>query len=97
MAQILEKQPQYDWHQEPSQQQQQQLNDITAAAAEFASRKYENVPAGQQPPAFGARVDDVRFEPARPRRTSSAKRKTQGYWQEFLLWLRTKLLRISSR
>lgn len=63
----------------------------------FAARKYESVPATQAPPAFGTGVDDVRFEPARPRRTNTAKRKTQGYWQGFVLWFRTKLLRISGR
>ncbi|KAK0624648.1 hypothetical protein B0T17DRAFT_616840 [Bombardia bombarda] len=62
----------------------------------FASRKYESVP-GQALPAFGLGVDDVRFEPARPRRGSTAKRKTQTYWQGFVLWLRTKLLRIGGR
>ncbi|KAK3693505.1 hypothetical protein B0T22DRAFT_371720 [Podospora appendiculata] len=60
---------------------------------EFVSRKYESVP-GQAPPAFGTNVDDVRFEPARPRRTSTAKRRTQTYWAGFVLWLRTKLLRL---
>ncbi|KAM7207107.1 hypothetical protein V8F33_000206 [Rhypophila sp. PSN 637] len=63
----------------------------------FAARKYESVPATQAPPAFVPGVDDVRFEPARPRRTNTAKRKTQGYWQGFILWFRTKLLRISGR
>lgn len=64
----------------------------------FAARKYETVPATQAPPAFvGPGVDDVRFEPARPRRSNTAKRKTQGYWQGFILWFRTKLLRISGR
>ncbi|KAK3335328.1 hypothetical protein B0T19DRAFT_351283 [Cercophora scortea] len=62
---------------------------------EFVSRKYESVP-GQAPPAFGTNVDDVRFEPARPRRTSTAKRRTQTYWAGFVLWLRTKLLRLGS-
>ncbi|KAK3393813.1 hypothetical protein B0H63DRAFT_28959 [Podospora didyma] len=60
----------------------------------FASRKYESVPPDQSPPAFGSGVDDVRFEQARPRRGSTAKKKTQSYWQGFVLWLRTKLLRI---
>lgn len=75
----------------------------TAAADEceqeqmgFASRQYESVP-GEAPPAFGAAVEDVRFEQTRPRRGSGAKRKTQSYWQGFILWLRTKLLRLSGR
>jgi len=66
----------------------------------FASRQYESVPAGQTaPPSFGPApppgVGDVRFEQARPRRSSGAKRRTQSYWQGFILWLRTKFLRIA--
>ncbi len=64
---------------------------------DFAARRYDNVQLNT-PPAFGVSVDDVRFEQTRPRRRSSgAKRRTQGYWQGFLLWLRTKLLRMGSR
>ncbi|KAG7293421.1 hypothetical protein NEMBOFW57_003471 [Staphylotrichum longicolle] len=63
----------------------------------FAARRYESV-ALQTPPAFGVTVDDVRFEQTRQRRRgSSTKRKTQGYWQAFLLWLRTKLLHLGGR
>jgi hypothetical protein len=65
----------------------------------FASRQYESVPPGQTvPPSFGPApppgVGDVRFEQARPRRGSNAKRRTQSYWQGFILWLRTKFLRM---
>ncbi|KAK4136832.1 hypothetical protein BT67DRAFT_375033 [Trichocladium antarcticum] len=62
----------------------------------FASREYESV-ALDAPPVFGAgagAVEDVRFEHMHPRRSAGAKRKTQGYWQGFILWLRTKLLRL---
>ncbi|KAL2167441.1 hypothetical protein VTG60DRAFT_1239 [Thermothelomyces hinnuleus] len=76
----------------------------TSSAAEsekqmgFAARRYESTSlVPQTPPSFGVTVDDVHFEPAPPRRGSGAKRKTQGYWQGFLLWLRTKLLRMSTR
>ncbi|KAK3955744.1 hypothetical protein QBC32DRAFT_23272 [Pseudoneurospora amorphoporcata] len=64
----------------------------------FASRKYESTPADQAaPPAFVANpVDHVKFEQTR-RRSSGPKRKTQNYWQEFILWLRTKILRLSGR
>jgi hypothetical protein len=62
----------------------------------FAARRYESVSL-EPPPVFDVTVDDVRFEQTRPRRGSGAKRKTQGYWQGFLLWLRTKLLRLSAR
>ncbi|AEO69985.1 24d7cf6d-100d-4944-8f16-842025984f67 [Thermothielavioides terrestris] len=60
----------------------------------FASRRYDSVPV-EAPPSFGVTVHDVQFEQTRPRRGSSAKRKTQSYWHGFLLWLRTKLLRLS--
>jgi hypothetical protein len=65
----------------------------------FASRQYESVPPGAtSPPSFGPApppgVGDVRFEQARPRRGSNAKRRTQSYWQGFILWLRTKFLRM---
>lgn len=64
----------------------------------FASRKYESVPADQAaPPAFVANpVDHIKFEQTR-RRSSGPKRRTQNYWQEFILWLRTKILRLSGR
>lgn len=66
--------------------------------ADFAARPYESSSmAWASPPEFGATADDVHFEQAPPRRGSSAKRKTQSYWQGFLLWLRTKLLRLSTR
>jgi hypothetical protein len=61
----------------------------------FAARRYESVSL-ETPPAFGVTVDDVRFEQT-ARRGSGAKRKTQGYWQGFVLWLRTKLLRMGGR
>ncbi|KAK0657717.1 hypothetical protein B0T16DRAFT_386206 [Cercophora newfieldiana] len=65
----------------------------------FASRQYESVPPGQaSPPSFGPApppgASGVRFEQARPRRSSNAKRRTQSYWQGFILWLRTKFLRM---
>lgn len=79
-----------------------ELNEKQASGAGFASRKYESVPDGQlSPPVFGPTpppgVGDVRFEQARPRRSSNAKRKTQGMWQNFMLWLRTKILRMSGK
>lgn len=64
----------------------------------FASRKYESTPVDQAaPPAFVTNpVDHVKFEQTR-RRSSGPKRRTQNYWQEFILWLRTKILRLSGR
>ncbi|KAH6633998.1 hypothetical protein B0J18DRAFT_4878 [Chaetomium sp. MPI-SDFR-AT-0129] len=62
----------------------------------FAAHRYDSVTmVPQTPPNFG--VDEVCFDQAPPRRGSGAKRKTQGYWHGFLLWLRTKLLRMSTR
>ncbi|KAK1752565.1 hypothetical protein QBC47DRAFT_424754 [Echria macrotheca] len=79
-------------------------NEITTEKQpmDFASRQYESVPDGETPPpAFGQTpltgASGVRFEQARPRRGSAAKRKTQSYWQGFILWLRTKILRISGK
>ncbi|KAK3985359.1 hypothetical protein QBC44DRAFT_157176 [Cladorrhinum sp. PSN332] len=63
----------------------------------FMSRKYDTVPLESAPVFVGPGVDEVRFESSRPRRSSKTKRRTQGYWQEFLLWLRTKLLRLGGR
>ncbi|KAK4155578.1 hypothetical protein C8A00DRAFT_31623 [Chaetomidium leptoderma] len=62
----------------------------------FEARRYESVSL-QTPPSFGVTVDDVRFGQSQPRRGSGTKRRTQGYWQGFLLWLRTKLLRMGAR
>ncbi|KAK4204018.1 hypothetical protein QBC40DRAFT_8610 [Triangularia verruculosa] len=62
----------------------------------FMSRKYDSVPL-ETPPAFGPNVDAVRFEQTRPRRGSGPKRRTQSYWAGFVLWLRTKLLRLGGR
>ncbi|KAK2030189.1 hypothetical protein LX32DRAFT_333344 [Colletotrichum zoysiae] len=53
----------------------------------FASRNYENTDQGQAPVA-----DEVMFEG--PRRSLTAKRKTQGAWTSFVLWFRTRILRL---
>lgn len=62
---------------------------------DFRSSNYDSM-AGQNPPAFGTGAENVRFEPQPPRRVRSAKKKTQGYWHGFILWLRTKLLRVGN-
>jgi hypothetical protein len=61
----------------------------------FASRGYDDLPLPRTPPSFGVTAADVQFEQTRSRRGSGTKRKTQSYWQGFILWLRTKLLRMS--
>ncbi|KAK1594518.1 uncharacterized protein LY79DRAFT_131050 [Colletotrichum navitas] len=53
----------------------------------FASRNYESTDQGQAPVA-----DEVMFEG--PRRSLTAKRKTQGAWTSFVLWFRTRILRL---
>ena len=57
----------------------------------FMSSNYESMMGGTTP-SFGPGVEDVRFQP--PRRTNTAKKKTQGYWNGFILWLRTRLFRL---
>ncbi|KAI5927339.1 hypothetical protein F4810DRAFT_706706 [Camillea tinctor] len=60
----------------------------------FASSNYECLDA-QSPPAFGTEAGGARrvnFHNVKRRNT--AKRKTQSSWTEFILWLRTKLLRM---
>ncbi|EGX95410.1 hypothetical protein CCM_00064 [Cordyceps militaris CM01] len=49
---------------------------------------YDHAAAGQAP----ARADEVQFQ--RPPRRKSAKHKTNGAWTTFVLWLRTRLLRL---
>ncbi|GKT43087.1 uncharacterized protein ColSpa_03268 [Colletotrichum spaethianum] len=53
----------------------------------FASRNYESTNQGQAPVA-----DEAMFEG--PRRSLTAKRKTQGAWTSFVLWFRTRILRL---
>ncbi|KAF5009467.1 hypothetical protein FDECE_4312 [Fusarium decemcellulare] len=58
----------------------------------FATRGYDTVTTGQTP---RARTDDVHFQSTR--RTNTAKRKTTGAWTAFVLWLRTRLLKLGRR
>ncbi|KAM5355388.1 hypothetical protein ACJ41O_002034 [Fusarium nematophilum] len=59
---------------------------------DFASRGYDTVATGQTP---RARTDDVHFQSSR--RTNTAKRKTTSAWTAFVLWLRTRLLKLGRR
>lgn len=52
------------------------------------SGSYDHAAAGQSP----ARADEVQFQ--RPRRRKTAKHKTNGAFTAFMLWLRTRLLRL---
>lgn len=62
--------------------------------AAFLSSHYESTEGGAAPN-FGPDVTDVRFET--PKRSHTAKRKTQSYWTSFMLWLRTRLLKLGRR
>ncbi|KAL0935396.1 uncharacterized protein CTRU02_209987 [Colletotrichum truncatum] len=55
----------------------------------FASRNYESTNQGQAPVADEATIDG-------PRRSLTAKRKTQGAWTSFVLWFRTRILRLNN-
>lgn len=60
----------------------------------FMSRTYESTEGGVEP-SLVPDVADVRFEA--PKRASGAKRRTQSYWTRFILWLRTRLLKLGRR
>lgn len=62
--------------------------------APFLSSHYEATEGGAVP-SFGSDVNDVRFET--PKRSNTAKRRTQGYWTSFVLWFRTRLLKLGRR
>jgi hypothetical protein len=66
--------------------------DSSAEKLEFSSRGYDSVASGQTP---HARADDVHFESSKKSRT--AKRKTMGAWTAFVLWFRTRLLKLGRR
>ncbi|KAF5021579.1 hypothetical protein F66182_6361 [Fusarium sp. NRRL 66182] len=59
---------------------------------DFATQGYDTVPTGQAP---GARADDVHFQSTH--RTKNTKRKTTSAWTAFVLWLRTRLLKLGRR
>ncbi|KAK0391998.1 hypothetical protein NLU13_1496 [Sarocladium strictum] len=54
---------------------------------------YDSVQTGERPQ---AKAEEVVFTPA-PRRSKTAKRKTTGAWTSFVLWLRTRLLKLGRR
>ncbi|KAI2782696.1 hypothetical protein F4815DRAFT_443215 [Daldinia loculata] len=61
----------------------------------FASSNYDSLDA-RSPPAFGNEAGGAQSVPFQPtKRRNTAKRKTQSTWTMFILWLRTKLLRVS--
>ncbi len=68
-----------------------QPNEITEKELPFKSSNYSTM-AGGTTPSFGPNVESVAFKNAR--RNNTTKRKTQGYWNGFVLWLRTRIFRI---
>ena len=58
----------------------------------FASRVYDDM-APEHPPS--ARADEVHFESSKRSRTT--KRKSAGTWTAFVLWFRTRLLKLGRR
>jgi hypothetical protein len=59
---------------------------------EFAASSYDTAHRGTTP---GSRADDVHFQSTH--RTNTAKRKTNSAWTAFVLWLRTRLLKLGRR
>lgn len=57
----------------------------------FSSSNYDTVADGMRPKMGPRAAEDVRFEA--PKRSNTAKQKTQGVWHGFILWLRTRLFR----
>jgi hypothetical protein len=73
------------------------INEKAGAApgsSAFMSSNYESTEGGEVP-SFGPDVTEVRFET--PKRAGGAKRRTQSYWTSFMLWLRTRLLKMGRR
>ncbi|KAL6413549.1 hypothetical protein AUP68_03064 [Ilyonectria robusta] len=58
----------------------------------FESRGYHSVPTASSP---RARTEQVHFESTR--RNNTAKQKTNGAWTAFVLWFRTRLLKMGRR
>ncbi|KAK8113469.1 hypothetical protein PG984_013995 [Apiospora sp. TS-2023a] len=83
--------------QQLQQREREQLEQQQAQAQDpekFASGNYESMET-RTPPAFGQRAGTARTPSYEaPRRTQTAKRKTHGAWTAFILWLRTRLLRL---
>lgn len=67
------------------------LGDTINEKHAFATQGYDDVHAGQEP---HARTEDVHFQSTRRKNT---KRKTTGTWTAFVLWLRTRLLKLGRR
>ncbi|KAK8112224.1 uncharacterized protein PG998_008681 [Apiospora kogelbergensis] len=74
----------------------QQLLQPTSDPEKFGSGNYESMET-RTPPAFGQRAGTARAASYEaPRRSHTAKRKTHGAWTVFILWLRTRLLRLKT-
>ncbi|KAK2608442.1 hypothetical protein QQS21_003011 [Conoideocrella luteorostrata] len=60
---------------------------------EFSTHGYNSTHYGQSAP---SRPDEVHFTSS-PKRSRTAKHKTQGVWTTFVLWLRTRLIKMGRR
>ncbi|KAI3322765.1 hypothetical protein HD806DRAFT_523071 [Xylariaceae sp. AK1471] len=59
----------------------------------FMSSSYDST-GPRSPPAHGAEAGNAPVQFTSPKRKNTAKKKTQSAWTTFMLWLRTKLLRM---
>jgi len=57
----------------------------------FIAREYSSTGQGQNPVAGGGETFN------QPRRSGTAKRKTHSTWTKFMMWLRTRILRMSKK
>jgi hypothetical protein len=62
-------------------------------AAEFLGRDYNSAPVLDAPVA----VDAIPEAAPRQRTTTGAKKKTHSAWTQFMMWLRTRILRMKGR
>lgn len=69
----------------------QTADPATVEKLAFVGRNYESTDQGEAPTA----AQGVSFD--LPRRTVTAKRKTQGAWTTFVLWFRTRVLRLQTK
>lgn len=68
--------------------------EVPAKPLAFKSSNYDNMTGGTTP-SFEPTVEGVAFK--NTRRNNTAKRRTQGYWHGFILWLRTRLFRLGRK
>ncbi|POS75017.1 hypothetical protein DHEL01_v206587 [Diaporthe helianthi] len=77
----------------PSESPQQAIIDekVLRPGSALMGSSYE----GTENSALGPDINDIHF--GTPKRAHAAKRRTQSYWTSFMLWLRTRLLKLGRR